>query len=82
MNKSGREKVKSQNSVGLFKIETHLKYLQDVARSYLCPIPLSVWWFDIFQKGIDSESFGEMVLVYYIFDDKFFSEFLNVQINV
>jgi len=24
----------------------------------------------------------EMAIVYYIFDDKFFSEFLNVQINV
>jgi len=29
------------------------------------------------QKFID-----EMVIVYYIFDGKFFSEFLNVQINV
>jgi len=29
------------------------------------------------QKVID-----EMVIVYYIFDGKFFSEFLNVQINV
>jgi len=37
MNKNERKKVKSQNSVRLFKIEAHLKYLQDVARSYLCP---------------------------------------------
>jgi len=33
---------KSQNSVGLFKIEAHLKYLQDVAKSYLCPMPLYI----------------------------------------
>jgi len=42
MNKNERI---SQNSVGLFKIEAHLKYLQDVARSYLC-----LWlcsWFKI-----------------------------------
>jgi len=49
MNKNER---KSQNSIGLFKIEAHLKCLQDVARSYLCPMPLY-----IFQKGIDSESY-------------------------
>jgi len=30
---------KSQNSVALFKVKAHLKYLQDVARSYLCPMP-------------------------------------------
>jgi len=30
MNKNKRKKVKSQNSVGLFKIEAHLKYLQDL----------------------------------------------------
>jgi len=42
MNKNER---KSQNSVRLFKIEAHLKYLQDVARSYLCPMPLLyIWW--------------------------------------
>jgi len=40
-----------------FKIKAHLKYLQDVARSYLCPMPLYIWWFDIFQKGIDSEGY-------------------------
>jgi len=40
MNKNER---KSQNSVRLFKIEAHLKYLQDVARSYLCPMPLYIW---------------------------------------
>jgi len=39
MNKNERKTIKSQNSVGLFKIEAHLKYLQDVARSYLCPMP-------------------------------------------
>jgi len=44
MNKSER---KSQNSVGLFKIEADLKYLQDVAKSYLCPIPLYICWLDI-----------------------------------
>jgi len=33
---------KSQNSVGLFKIEAHLKYLQDVARGYLCPMHLYI----------------------------------------
>jgi len=40
MNKN--ERKKSQNSVGLCKIEAHLKYLQDVARSYLCPMPLYI----------------------------------------
>jgi len=35
MNKNER---KSQSSVGLFKIEAHLKYLQDLERSYLCLI--------------------------------------------
>jgi len=40
MNKNRRKKVKSQNYVELFKIAAHLKYLQDVARSYLCPMPM------------------------------------------
>jgi len=42
MNKNERTKFKIQNSFGLFKIEAHLKYLQDVARSYLCPMPLYI----------------------------------------
>jgi len=52
MNKNER---KSQNSVALFKIEAYSKYLQDVASNYLCPMPLYIWWFDIFQKGIGSK---------------------------
>jgi len=52
MNKNERKKVKkSQNSVGLFKIEAHLMYLQNIARSYLCPMLFYIWWFDIFQRG-------------------------------
>jgi len=44
MNKNER---KSENSVGLFKVEAHLKYL-----SYFCPITYA---FHIFQKGFDSK---------------------------
>jgi len=36
MNKNER---KSKKSVALFKIKAHL-----------CPMPLYIWWFDIFQK--------------------------------
>jgi len=43
MNKNERKEVKSQNSIGLFKIEAHLKYYQDVSRSYLCLMPLYIW---------------------------------------
>jgi len=43
MNKNRRKAVKSQNSVGVFKREADLKYLQDVARSYLCPMPLDLY---------------------------------------
>jgi len=51
MNKN--ERKKSQNSVRLFKIEAHLKYLQGVGRSYLC----SSIFNGIFQRGIDSECY-------------------------
>jgi len=50
---------KSQNSVGLFKVEAHLKYLQDVARSYLCPCP------SIFDGSISSRR----VLTQKVIDD-------------
>jgi len=37
-----KKERKSQNSVGLFKKEAYLKYLQDVVISYLCPMPLYI----------------------------------------
>jgi len=77
MNKYER---KSQNSVGLFKIKVHLKYLQDVAKSYLCH---SIFGGSILsRRALTQKVINKTVIVYYIFDDKFFSEFLNVQINV
>jgi len=44
------------NSVELFKIKDHFNYLQDFARSYLCPMSLYIWGFYIFQKRINSET--------------------------
>jgi len=52
MHEQKRKKKKSQNSVGLFKIEVHLQYLQDVTRSYFCPMSFYIWWFNIFQRCI------------------------------
>jgi len=34
------------------------------------------------RRALTQKVIDEMVIVYYIFDGKFFSEFLNVQINV
>jgi len=36
ISRNEQNEKKSQSSVALFKIKAHLKYLQDVARSYLC----------------------------------------------
>jgi len=80
MNKNKRKKIKSQNSVGLFKIEAHLKYLQDVRKSYLRPMPLYIDR-SISSKGaLTQKVIDKMVTVYFIFDSKLFSEFLNVMI--
>jgi len=35
-----------------------------------------------FRRALTQKVIGEMVMVYYIFDGKFFNEFLNVQVNV
>jgi len=44
--------------------KAHLKYLQDVARSYLCPRP-SIFHIS-FRRALTQKVIDEMVIIYYI----------------
>jgi len=71
MNKNER---KSQNSVGLFKTKAHLKYLQDLARSYIsAPCPSIFDGSISSRRALTQKIIDKIVIVYYKFDGNFFS---------